>query len=125
MSRFILMLLLATPALAIDQDRLLACISAVETGNRPHAVGRAGERGAHQLMASNRRRYGTPRRLLEHIEQSLQEHGIPVTPHTCALAWNGGLTAVIRGTLRPSTWNYACRVENLYNSHESATKAAP
>lgn len=114
MRTLILAILLATPALALDDTRLLAAIAEVETGRNPQAIGPAGERGMHQLTPAVRRQFRNARNYLAHIKVRLAAHGIPVTPRTIALAWNGGAGATIRDTVPQRTRDYAERVTNLY-----------
>jgi hypothetical protein len=51
------------------------------------------------------------------IKRILTERGIEVTPYTIALAWNGGPDRLI---YLPRHIDYAIRVEQLYNSHQSS-----
>jgi len=50
---------------------------------------------------------------LEGSRPGLFRAGLPVTPDNIALAWNGGLSATIRGRVPAATRNYAERVNNL------------
>lgn len=49
----------------------------------------------------------------EWIKRGLVRAGLPVTPYNVALAWNGGLTATIKGRVPAATRDYAERVNNL------------
>jgi hypothetical protein len=49
----------------------------------------------------------------EWIKRGLERHGLPQTPYYIALAWNGGLSSVIRGRSSTAARDYAERVSNL------------
>jgi hypothetical protein len=52
----------------------------------------------------------------EWLKQGLVRNGIEATPYNIALAWNGGLSAVVRGSVRSSARDYAERVTNIARS---------
>jgi hypothetical protein len=59
----------------------------------------------------------------EWLKAELVRRGIEVKPYTIALAWNGGLGAVIESDPPASVVDYATRVANLaadFESHEVA-----
>ena len=49
----------------------------------------------------------------EWIKRGLIRAGMPVSPYNVALAWNGGLSATVRGRAPAAAHNYAERVTNL------------
>jgi hypothetical protein len=49
----------------------------------------------------------------EWIKRGLEEAHVAVTPYNIALAWNGGLSAVIAGTSPRVAHDYASRVANM------------
>lgn len=49
----------------------------------------------------------------EWIKRGLARNGIAQTPYYIALAWNGGLSSVVRGRSSSAAQNYAQRVTNL------------
>ena len=97
---------------------LLLAIAMVETGNDPTAIGRAQETGAHQMTPAAIREHQTPEARARYIERELRRHGLKADPFTVALAWNAGLGAVSRGEIRPVSWVYAVRVENIMEASE-------
>jgi hypothetical protein len=59
----------------------------------------------------------------EWIKAELTRRGIEVKPYTIALAWNGGMRAVVKADPPASVVDYATRVANLaadFESHEVA-----
>lgn len=117
----------APAAEPIDAGRLLDAIAAVESGNRPGAVGKLGERGRCQFMPATWARYTTApfaqwapvdcdltRRVekahLAWLMAELRKRGTEPTPQLVAAAWRGGLERAFAlvGT------DPAQRVANLY-----------
>ena len=49
----------------------------------------------------------------EYLKRGLEAAGVPATPYNIALAWNGGLGGVIRGTAPRVAHDYARRAANL------------
>ena len=47
------------------------------------------------------------------IARGLVRNGMEVTPYNVALAWNGGLSATVRGRAPVAAHRYAERVQNL------------
>ena len=47
------------------------------------------------------------------LKRSLENAGVPATTYTIALAWNGGIGAVVRGTAPAAARDYAERAANL------------
>ena len=100
----------------VDEARLLRAIAAVETGCKPGAVGRKGERGEAQMMPAMRRHYGTPLAMLRDLERTLPRTGMPVNPYTVALIWHLGEPKIARRQISDADADYARRVRNLYFS---------
>lgn len=87
--------------------------------------GRAGERTPYQILPATWRRHSAipmatapaaevervARCILREIRGELRRQGLPETPHNYALRWNAGAWAKY---FKIATWDYACRVENLY-----------
>lgn len=96
----------------------LHAISAVESGGNSRAIGAAGERGEYQMTPAAVAEFGgcdtaAATRKVRAIEARLVAAKIEPTPFNCAMAWNGGTGAVIRGRIQPRVWAYAGRVGNL------------
>jgi hypothetical protein len=102
----------------VDEARLLNAIAAVETRNDPAAVGRAGERGAHQLTpAINRAYHGSALAFLRSLEHDLPRVGMDGTdPYVLALGFHCGLTRLARRQISDSDADYAKRVRAVYLS---------
>lgn len=49
----------------------------------------------------------------EWLKRGLEQAHLPVTPYNIALAWNGGLDAVIAGKAPAAAHDYASRVVNF------------
>ncbi len=49
----------------------------------------------------------------EWLKRGLESAGLPATPYTIALAWNGGLRAAVKGRTPAVARDYAERVANL------------
>lgn len=47
------------------------------------------------------------------LKRGLEKAGMPATPYNIALAWNGGLSAVVAGTAPAVAHDYASRAANL------------
>lgn len=121
--------LFASTIHAVDREKFLDAIKEVETGGRLGAVGRNGERGPWQISATVWRQHSresfwrahnyaasraVARQHFDWIEQQMQRAGVMPTPGLMAVAWNAGLSSVIRGRWSQSTDEYATRVANLY-----------
>jgi hypothetical protein len=59
----------------------------------------------------------------EWIRRGLARNGLPQTPYYIALAWNGGLTSVIRNRSSRAARDYAERVSNLVSDLGSSRLA--
>lgn len=90
--------------------------------------GRHGELGPYQFRRSTWRMHtGLPFeqaldrdasqevaiRHYEWLRRGLVRAGLAATPYNIALAWNGGLTATIRGRTSAASHRYAERVANI------------
>lgn len=119
-----------THAAVIDHARLLDAIRQVEEWDGRD--GSAGERGPWQITAAvwkkhcpawsfdraRATRYARvcAERHLEWLAAGLRRHGIEPTPYALALAWNAGLTGATTGRAPVRAYEYARRVENLYQA---------
>jgi len=115
-----------------DADRLLAAISAVESGNDDRAVGSHGEAGRFQFSEETwkeetdlpfndafdyAKARAVAKRHLFTLKWQLQERRIEPTVIRLATAWRGGIGAVILNKLvNQDLKSYSVRVENLYLS---------
>jgi len=113
---------------ATERWETLEAIHWIENPNDSSLPGPCGELGAYQFRERTWRMHttlpfaqATDRRLsdavairhYEWLKSGLAHAGIEVSPYTIGLAWNGGLAAVVRGSVRPSTRDYAERVRNI------------
>ena len=120
---------LLSPSLrASERWEVLEAIHWIENpGNSTHP-GPCGELGAYQFREMTWRMHTTvpfaraiDRRVsddvairhYEWLKQGLARNGLPATPYNIALAWNGGLTAAVRGAVHAVTRDYAERVTNI------------
>lgn len=126
MRLFCLLLLLALPLSAaynapLKESLMLDAIAMVETGNREDVVGKHNEKGAYQLTPKVARQVGghdraAARRWLHVVMLDMKRAGIDVNAFNTALSWNGGVPTVKRGRAAMSTYDYARRVRNTYES---------
>jgi hypothetical protein len=123
------------PLGAIDYDRLLYCISEVETGHKDHLIGPSGERSRYQIKRSvweqhwgkarpfarcrGEAAWGTARDHLRWLEGQL---GLQSSAMTFAFSWKEGLDGYHRSLHSgiPSQasvrgHSYAMRIWNLFN----------
>ena len=62
----------------------------------------------------------------EWLKQGLVRNGLEATPYNIALAWNGGLSATVRGTVPAAARDYAERVINIAQSlHHTQVASTP
>jgi hypothetical protein len=124
--------LLASPALrASERWETLEAIHWIENPRDTTQPGPCGELGAYQFRESTWRKYTSVPfaraverpvsddvavRHYEWLKERLASHGLTPTPYNIALAWNAGLTAAVRGSVRASTRDYAERVTNIAES---------
>ena len=113
---------------ASTRAETLEAIRAVENPRNTRKPGKFGELGAYQFRRDTWRmhtnlpferavdREAAEQVAVKHYEwvrQGLLRNGLPATPYNIALAWNSGLSAVVRGRASASAHNYAERVNNL------------
>lgn len=106
----------------------LQAINWVENPHDSTRVGPHGELGPYQFRLSTWRAYtkkpfacavirkDADEVAVKHydwIKRSLERSGIKATPFNIALAWNAGLSQVIKGTAPESSYVYARHVTNL------------
>ncbi len=106
----------------------LEAIRAVENPRNTMRPGKHGELGVYQFRRVTWRmhtdmpferavdRDAAEQVALKHYEwvkRGLVRNGLPATPYNIALAWNGGLSATVRGRASKAAHNYAERVHNL------------
>ena len=128
--------LLASPALrASERWETLEAIHWIENPRDSAQPGPCGELGAYQFREATWHKYTTlpfaraverpvsddvAIRHYEWLKQGLVQHGLAPSPYNIALAWNGGLSAAVRGSVRATTRDYAERVTNIAQSlHQS------
>lgn len=115
-------------ASAADRWETLQAIHWVENPTESTRPGRHGELGAYQFRRATwhmhtkdsfhlaNHRPTADKVAVEHYEwlrRGLIRNGIPATSYNIALAWNAGLTAVVRGRIPAASRSYASRVNNL------------
>lgn len=76
---------------------------------------RAHDRAASDLIAVKH---------YEWLKRGLEAAGMPASPYNIALAWNGGLTAAIKGTSPSVAHGYAERAANLAAAFDGARRVA-
>lgn len=145
LQRALLLLGLATlfaapSALAAGRWATLEAIHTLENPTNSPRPGRFGELGAYQFRLSTWRMHTkvpfarandrsesdvVAVAHYEYLKRGLERNGVPATPYTIALAWNGGLDAVVRGTAPKAAHNYARRAVNLAEEMQSHAVALP
>jgi hypothetical protein len=118
----------ALPLWAVPRADILQAIHWVENPRNVTKPGPGGELGAYQFRESTWRmhtklpfRYALEQahaepvalRHYDWIARGLVRNGMEVTPYNVALAWNGGLSATVRGRVPVAAHRYAERVQNL------------
>lgn len=131
----------ALPVFAADQapDARWATLQAIHCLENPMdrtAPGPRGELGAYQFRRSTWQLYTSKPfslalkrsesdaiaiRHYDHIKANLEACGIEATPYNIALAWNGGLRAVLIGRPCRAARDYAERAANLAAAFEQRT----
>lgn len=129
-------LLLAAGAKAQSRAATLQAIHCLENPTDRTAPGRCGELGAYQFREATWQMYSQEPfshalnrrasddvavRHYEWLKQQIESHGIPGSAYNIALAWNGGLGAVLRGQSPQAARDYAQRASNLAWSFDQAT----
>jgi hypothetical protein len=124
----LVMRILPGSASASTRAETLEAIRAVENPRDTKRPGKHGELGAYQFRRDTWRMHtdlpfekAMDREIAEQIavkhyewvRRGLLRNGLPATPYNIALAWNGGLSATVRGRASAAAHNYAERVDNL------------
>jgi hypothetical protein len=127
---------LAGGAKAQSRKATLAAIHCLENPTDSMAPGRYGELGPYQFREATWHKYSQEpfvyaldRRAsddvaishYEWLKRQIESRGFPATSYNIALAWNGGLGAVIRGRSPRAARDYARRASNLAWSFEQTT----
>ena len=118
----------------VDRRTFLRAIGEVESGGRDHAVGSAGERGRYQLTRGVWAQhtladfklahrpgfaYAVAEKHFDWLLGGLLAADYPANVRFMAAAWNAGLSAVVNRRVPKESWEYADRVENLYEAMEA------
>jgi hypothetical protein len=113
---------------ASTRSDTLEAIHHIENPSDSPRPGRYGELGAYQFRRTTWRMYSklpferaldqeaadeVAVRHYEWLKSGLARNGWKQTPYNIALAWNGGLNAVVNGRTSAATRDYAQRVSNL------------
>src|ERR1043165_9770450 len=121
------LLLSVSSAVASMRWATLEAIHQLENPSNSPRPGPFGELGAYQFRASTWRMHtkmpfeqALDRQIsdtiavqhYEWLKRGLEQARIPATPYNIALAWNGGLSAVIAGTSPRVAHDYAARAAN-------------
>ena len=117
-----------SPVRASERWETLEAIHWIENPHDTSRPGPMGELGAYQFRQATWRMYTTMPfaravdrrasddvaiRHYEWLKLGLVRNGLEPTPYNIALAWNGGLAATVRGSVRAATRDYAERVTNV------------
>ena len=123
-----LALFVPSTARATQRWETLEAIHWIENPTDSVHPGPCGELGAYQFREATWRMHTTMpfARALERsasdevailhyewLKRGLVRHGLEVTTYNIALAWNGGLTATVRGSVPARARDYAERVTNI------------
>lgn len=123
---------------ATGRTDVLRAIQAVENPHGSSRPGKYGELGPYQFRPGTWRMHTkvpfdralsreaaetVAIRHYEWIKRGLVRNGVAASPYNIALAWNGGLSAVVRGRASAASHDYADRVNNLAREI-SATRVA-
>jgi len=130
--------LVTTTALASGRWATLEAIHHLENPRNLARPGSKGELGAYQFRASTWRMHTTVPfaraikrsesdivavRHYEWLRAGLQRAGVEPTPYMIALAWNGGLSAAVKGRAPAVAHDYARRAQNLAGEIRSSADA--
>jgi len=114
----------------------LEAIHCLENPTDSTAPGRYGELGPYQFREATWHKYSqvpfayalnrrasddVAIRHYDWLKQQIESHGLPASSYNIALAWNGGLGAVLRGHSVRAARDYARRASNLASSFEQTT----
>lgn len=123
-----LFLILATRARASDRWATLEAIHQLENPRNSEAPGALGELGPYQFREATWKTHTSApfsraldRRVSDAVavkhydwlKLELERHGLEATPYRIALAWNGGMRAVLSGRPPAAAADYAERAANL------------
>lgn len=132
-------LFLSESVRASDRWETLEAIHWVENPNNDPAPGAHGELGAYQFRRSTwttytrkpfeyaRERQHADEVAVMHYEwlkRGFTDAGLEPTPYRIALAWNAGLSSVLRGRAPRASHDYATRVTNIVESLKLRTANA-
>jgi hypothetical protein len=116
---------------ASERWETLEAIHWIENPNNSSRPGPYGELGAYQFRQTTWRMHTSVPfsraldrsasddvaiRHYEWLKQGLVRNGLEATPYNIALAWNGGLSATVRGSVPAAARDYAERVINIAQS---------
>ncbi|HEY5080081.1 MAG TPA: hypothetical protein VII43_09540 [Opitutaceae bacterium] len=123
-----LFLVLAAQACASDRWATLEAIHQLENPRNSEAPGALGELGPYQFREATWKAHtcapfsrALDRRVSDAVavkhydwlKSELERHGLEATPYRIALAWNGGMRAVLSGKPPAAAAEYAARAANL------------
>ncbi|MCR6657277.1 MAG: hypothetical protein NVV63_16035 [Opitutus sp.] len=128
-------------AAAADYGRYetLEAIHCVENPFNSTRPGRYGELGAYQFREATWKMHSREPfiralerpvsdqvaiRHYEWLRRELRRHGLPVTTYNIAVAWNAGVTALVKGRAPRRAHDYARRVTNLAQDFSATQLAA-
>lgn len=128
----------APAASAAGRWATLEAIHQIENPRELTRPGTRGELGAYQFRETTWRMHSSQpfaraldraqsdRVAVQHYEwlkKGLERAGLPVTPYNIALAWNGGLEAVVLGRVVAASHDYARRAETLAEIYDGRRNA--
>lgn len=126
-------------AAAAEREAVLAAIHQLENPRNLQRPGPRGELGAYQFRRSTWLMHTdepferaldratadvVAQRHYEWIKRGLRRAKLPTSPYFIALAWNGGLSATVRGRTAASSRDYASRAANLTATLQRETLVA-
>ena len=133
-----LWLTLSSSAWATTRWATLEAIHKLENPRNLPRPGPKGELGAYQFRSSTWRMHTkTPFyraidrqesdvvavKHYEWLKRGLEQAGLPATTYNIALAWNGGLSAAIKGRAPRAAHDYAARATNLATIYAAPQEA--
>lgn len=134
------LLAFANAASADERWETLRAINWVENPSNHTKRGRFGELGPYQFRPTTWRMHTTRPfsqatqraaadevavKHYEWIKASLERAGVDANPFNIAMAWNTGVTNVLKGRVPSVTYNYAERVSNLVETFKGRAAVAP
>jgi hypothetical protein len=121
---------------AQSRSATLEAIHCLENPTDSTAPGRCGELGPYQFREATWHKYSQAPfayalnrrasdkvaiRHYEWLKEQIESRGIPASSYNIALAWNGGLGAVLRDRCPQAARDYAQRASNLASSFDRTT----